>query len=517
MIDIARAPYPRDGIAAGGLPLLRHSPGRDPSYPPPWPAAARSCRSPFRTQRNTFHCPETPLVSCCGRSDWAGTGFNAKDKSGAQGQGRHIMTRIWTLLFLAFIAGAMTTGVIVGFPPRDHADRSAPPPPPAPAPAQPPADPVVRRSDLKTVSVQQGVFQTLIPFNASVIPNDIVVIDAVEGGRIDRLLVATGDEISAGQPLLEFSNTSLELDVLDRESRLIASISQLQTYQTVLEQNRINNEKQLAQIDYDITRLNRSLVRRDALAAKGAEAEELRDRVRDELNYNRKLRPMQAESNSRQNDLRLRQLPEIKGQLAMMQQDLKVTRSKLDNLKVRAPVSGRITAMDLTVGQTRNRGERLAEITPNTGFRLSADIPESYVGEVHVGQKASVRIGNREWPLHIARFLPRVMAERFKVDLTFDDDLPKDLLPGLSAAGSIVTQETPGLLLLPEGRYLPAGTDIEVFVLAPDGQSAGRRAVKLGRRNGRQVEVLGGLSAGDRVVTDGIGDPGAGSYVKVTG
>src|SRR5262249_7020533 len=70
--------------------------------------------------------------------------------------------------------------------------------------------------------------------------------------------------------LVELSNTELELDVLDREARIVESITQLQAYETQLEQNRIANHKALAQINYDIIRLQRSLQRRQALAAIGS-------------------------------------------------------------------------------------------------------------------------------------------------------------------------------------------------------------------------------------------------------
>ena len=50
---------------------------------------------------------------------------------------------------------------------------------------------------------------------------------------------------------------------------------------------------------------------------------------------------------------------------------LVITHGKLADLTVRAPVSGLVTSMDLTVGESRNLGDRLAEITPATGqFRF---------------------------------------------------------------------------------------------------------------------------------------------------
>ncbi len=413
---------------------------------------------------------------------------------------------------LAFMAGAIIAALIGRYAP---ALVTAPQTVTAEKP-QKPAEPSVRRADLSVITAERGVYREETPFTAKVVSTDAVFLDAAEGGRVARILAEPGDVVAQGQKLIEFDNATLELDVLDRESRLIASISQLQTYETTLEQTRISSEKQLAQIDYDIVRLGRSITRRNALAAKGAEAAELKDVVQDELDYDRKLRPMQAESNKRQNDLRHRQMPEIKGQLEMLEQDLKITRSKLDNLTVRAPVAGRITALDLTVGQNRNRGDRLAEITPDTGTRLMAEIEESHLGQVHVGQEAKIRLADREWPLHLARLHPRVMAGRFIVELTFDGAPPAGLLPGQGVAGTLSLGGTPDTLILAEDGHLPPGRDAQVFVLASDGRSAHRQTIKIGRRNAGQIEILNGLAPGDQVVVAGFANAQAAPQFLVT-
>ncbi len=91
------------------------------------------------------------------------------------------------------------------------------------------------------------------------------------------MLAQAGDLVTEGQPLVELSNTQLELDVLDREGRLIESLTQLQSYETQLEQIRIGNLKALEQIEYDIVRLQRAVARRGKLAASGVEPAETRD------------------------------------------------------------------------------------------------------------------------------------------------------------------------------------------------------------------------------------------------
>jgi len=72
------------------------------------------------------------------------------------------------------------------------------------------------------------------------------------------------------------------------------------------------------------------------------------------------------------------QLPQIHKPIGeTASKTLRSRTGKLDNLTVRAPVTGRLTAMDLKVGEHRNRGERLwREITPETGNKLAAEVDE---------------------------------------------------------------------------------------------------------------------------------------------
>ena len=354
---------------------------------------------------------------------------------------------------------------------------------------------------LTIAAVERGVYHDIIPLSGEVVPHDTVFLDAVEGGRIERLLVQAGDSVTQGQPLVQLSNTALELDVLDREGRLVQSITESQAYQTQLEQNRVTNQKALAQIDYDIVRLRRALDRREGLVAQHLVAVESRDQIKDELDNALAQRPMQEESNRRQEELRAKQLPQLQAQIAKLQQDLVITHGKLADLTVRAPVSGLVTSLDLTVGQSRNLGDRLAEITPATGYKLSATVDEYYLARVRPGQAASIQLDEKTWPLKVTRVYPQVKSGGFLVDLAFDGATPAGLLRGQSLQGRLsLGADVPGLVL-PAGAFLERSGGDWAFVLRGDGHSAQRQRIKVGRRNAEQVEILGGLTAGERVIT----------------
>lgn len=347
---------------------------------------------------------------------------------------------------------------------------------------------------------ERGAFHDLVPLRGTVVALSTVYVDALEGGRVQHVLAQAGDAVTAGQPLVDLANTALQLDVLDREGRLIESITELQTYQTQLEQNRVANEKALAQINYDIVTARRALERRKALVAENSVAVEAVDQLQDQLDYNVRIRPMQEASNRKQEELRLNQLPQIHRQLEALEQDVKITHGTLDDLVVRAPVSGRLTAMDLKVGQSLERNGRVAVITPGAGYKLSAAVDEYYLGRVQKGQVAEIELGDRTWPLRISRVYPQVTNGTFNVDLDFEGGDPSGLLPGESLQGKLTLGADLTATILPAGAFLERTGGDWAFVLAKGGGSAHRRSIKIGRRSAEQVEVLSGLAPGEQVI-----------------
>src|SRR3984957_5272192 len=350
-------------------------------------------------------------------------------------------------------------------------------------------------------TVERGVFHDLIPLRANVVPRETVYVDAIDGGRVDRVLVEAGDMVQEGQPLIELSNTNLALQVIQQESQLNQAISQLEQNEIALEQNQLSNDRALAEIDYNLVRLGRSAERREELAAKGAVPAEQRDIVADELAHFKRLKPIQAESGQRQSELRERLLPDIHRQLKILRGNLAVVHDKLDSLVIRAPVTGKVTAIDLKVGENRAPGQRLAEVTPETGMKLIADIDEYYLARVRVGQAATVVLDGKSVNVTVRRVSPQVHNGQFRIDLDFEEATPKSLVEGSAAQGHLQLGGDVPAVVLPMGPFLERTGGDWIFVVNPDGGSAERQRIKVGRRTSEQNEVLGGLRVGERVVT----------------
>jgi HlyD family secretion protein len=356
-------------------------------------------------------------------------------------------------------------------------------------------------AQVRIATVERGVFRDLIPLNARVTPRETVYIDAVDGGRVDRVYVEAGDMVEEGQPMIELSNTNLALQVIQQESQLNQAISQLQQNEISLEQNQLANDAALALTDYNILRLQRSFDRRENLAGKGLLSDEQRDAVADELTYYRKLKPIQTESSKRQSDLRERLLPDIHRQVKNLRGNLTVVHDKLDGLIIRAPVTGKVTAIDLKVGENRGPGQRLAEVTPDSGMKLVADVDQFYLARVRPGMTASVELDGQPVDLAVRRVSPQVRNGQFSIDLDFPNGSPDALVAGATAQGRLKLGGDSEAVLLPNGPFLQRTGGDWVFVVARDGKSAERRPIKLGRRTFEQLEVVSGLAPGERVIT----------------
>jgi HlyD family secretion protein len=349
-------------------------------------------------------------------------------------------------------------------------------------------------------SVEKAVFRDVTAIRAAVVPRDIVILDAQEGGRVDRVLVQVGDIVTAGQTLVQFGNTDLQLQVIEREARLIEQVNNLRSIETGLEQARAANTRALEDIQYNISRLRRLGGRVRNLAASGATSTESSESLADELAYYQRVLPIAEETAKRQETLRLRRIPEIDDALQRLLLNLSIVRAKLDNLVVRAPVSGRLTGFDLRVGQNRDRGSRLAEIVPDTGFKLEAFVDEFYLGRLRADQKARVALSTEIHALRITRVDPQVRDGRIRIELEFDAAAPADLVSGQSMQGELQLGNDRPALVLPAGAFLENTGGRWIFLLDADGSSARRREIEIGRRSGEQVEVVRGLAAGDRVI-----------------
>jgi len=354
---------------------------------------------------------------------------------------------------------------------------------------------------IRTAEVTNGMFEDYIPLRASVEPERTVYLDAIEGGRVERILVEEGAYVTAGQALIDLSNTSLQLDVIAREAEVSEQLNNLRNTQLAIEQNRLSLKSELIEIDFQIVKLDRLVKRYEELEDNQFISKTVYEDSRDELEYWRSRRIVTRESQAQDEKIRLAQIEQLDSSVEQLEKNLTLARGNLDNLLIRAPRDGQLTSLDAELGESKSRGQRMGQIDDVDRFKAVALVNEFYLGRVRIGQQAQLDLDGREYFLEISKIYPEVQASQFEIDLRFTGSAPANIRRGQTLQLRLTLGDVEEkAVLLENGPFYNDTGGAWVFVMDPDGKSATRRPVQLGRRNPNMIEVEAGLVAGDEVV-----------------
>lgn len=348
--------------------------------------------------------------------------------------------------------------------------------------------------------VVMGEFEDFIPVRGLVTPARTVFLDTVEGGRVEKIYVEDGATVEEGQILVDLSNTALQLDVISREAQVTEQLNNLKTIELSLEQNRLSHKRNLIEIDYQIIRLSRLVERRKLLVVGGSVSIAEFENAQDELDYYKKRRAITIESQKSDEKMQKQQMIQLTSSTKQLEKNLIFAHKNLDNLAVRAPVSGKLTAFDAVIGQSMSRGQRLGQIDDPDHFKVKAQIDEFYLGRVDVGQRALVKVGGEELKLIVKKTYPQVRNGQFEIDMIFAGTTPGGIRRGQTVQSKLFLGDTGKAIVIPNGSFYADTGGTWIFVVSLDGTKAVRRDVRLGRRNSKVIEVIDGLQPGEKVI-----------------
>lgn len=365
-----------------------------------------------------------------------------------------------------------------------------------------------RRSKLKvetekiTIStVERGVFQEFIPQTGTVEPSRTVYLDAIEGGNIKRIWKESGSMVKEGDLILELTNLSRELSVLQQEAQQVESINRSRDTRLGLTRNDLEQRNALAQIDNQLAILGPQYERQKTLFEKKLISKQEFERTEADYKYNLERRKITYEVYRKDSLARIDALKDIDASEAKMRQNLAGVGTILDNLKLRAPIAGQLSRPQLEVGQAVTQGQRLGQVDILGSYKVRVPIDELYLPRISTGLHATTPFAGKDYSLIITYIYPTITNGRFEVDMDFDGETPEGIRRGQSMRLRIELGQSSEELLLPVGGFYKDTGGNWVFVVEEGGGRAVRRDIKLGRKNTEHFEVLEGLKPGDRIIT----------------
>lgn len=359
----------------------------------------------------------------------------------------------------------------------------------------------IEASRVTVSTVSRGRFDDFLPLRARVEPLLTVYLDAVEGGRVERILVEDGAMVQQGQLLAILSNSDLQLNVLARQTEVTQQINNMRSQELSLNQTRLANERALIEADLAAQTAERQYEAQRPLAQRGFVPQRTFADSRDQAQAMRRRADVLRRQRGEDERLQSTQLAELRASASSLNDSLRIARASLEALSLRAPVTGQLTAFSIQIGQSLQRGERLGQIDSAGRNKLRAQVDEFYLGRVAEGQIATADVGGRPVRMRVSKIYPQVRNGAFEVDLQFLGPEPENLQRGQTVQIRLTLGDPTPALLIPNGAFYNETGGNWVFVVTPDGGSAVKRQVRLGRRNADVIEVLEGLEPGERVLT----------------
>jgi HlyD family secretion protein len=363
-----------------------------------------------------------------------------------------------------------------------------------------PAAPSVEGATVFSDTAKRGQMLRQVRGPGTLVPENVRVIAAATEGRVERINVYPGTEVTAGTVLLELSNPELEQSTVDIEYQVRAAEAESNNIRARLESERLSQQALAANVRAEYQQAKLQSDTDEQLAKEGLiPALTLRlSRVRAEELANRyAIEQKRLEGTRRTAEA---QLASQAARISQLKAQLGLRRSQVGTLRVLAGTNGVLQQMQVEVGQQVTPGTNLARVVEPQQLKAELRIAETQAKDIQLGQKAEIDTRNGVIPGRVSRIDPAAQNGTVTVDVALEGALPQGARPDLSVDGTIELERLDNVLYVGRPAFGQPNSTVKMFKLDPDGRAATLVQVRFGRASVNTIEVLEGLREGDRVI-----------------
>jgi HlyD family secretion protein len=343
-------------------------------------------------------------------------------------------------------------------------------------------------------------YQDYISVNGTVEPIKTVYLDAVESGRVEDIMIEEGTRVKKGDVILRLSNYNLLLDISSNEADVARAVNDLKTARINLENQNLQTRSSILQLQYTLRKLERQYNNNQKLVAQNLISKEDFEVSRELYEENRQQLDLQRQKYVRDSVYMRTRIAADEESIERMQQNLNLTRRRLDDLNIKAPVDGELATLHPEEGEVVNYGTRIGTVNILDSYKMRVLIDEHYITRITRNLPGEFDFAGKKNTLVITKIYPEVSNGTFAVDMEFTSPIPEQIRIGQTARIHLELGASEDAILVPKGGFYQSTGGQWIYVVDPSGDFAYRRKIRLGRQNPRYYEVLEGLTKGEKVV-----------------
>ena len=361
----------------------------------------------------------------------------------------------------------------------------------------------VDRSAVNIANVKSQKFDDYVRVDGRVEPISTVQISPEEGGIVMEKVVEEGSQVYKGDVIIRLSNSNLDLQILNAEAELAEKQNILRNTQISMEQDRLNNRTEQAQLALEVQRKQRAYLQQKKLYDDKLIAREDYIQAKEDYELAMKRQTLINQRLNQDSIYRLAQVDQMEDNLANMQKNIQLIRQRKDRMNVVSPIDGELGLLDVELGQNITAGQKIGQINDLTNYKVTGQIDEHYIDRVHKDLLATSAKNDQNLNMRLRKVFPEVREGKFKVEFVFTDKCPENIRSGQTCYLSLQLGQPVDAVVIPKGSFYATTGGKWIFVLDSSGKKAYRRNIRLGRQNPEYYEVLEGLEPGEKVITNG--------------
>ena len=362
-----------------------------------------------------------------------------------------------------------------------------------------PAAPSVDRATVWIDTVKKGSMIRQVRGSGTLVPEEIRWIPATTQGRVEKILLRPGANVTPDTVILELTNPELRQSVMDAQLGFGSAQAAYQNRKAELESELLNQESDAANIEATFKQAALTLEANEQLYKDGLVSElQVKgfrgqvDELKNRLAIARKRLAIATEG--------------VKSQLAPQAAEVDQRRAnyelrvrQLDDLKVKAGMPGVLQLVPVEVGSQVAPGTNLARVANPTNLKAELRIAETQTKDIRIGQPAEIDTRNGIVQGRVGRIDPASSGGTVGVDVILEGALPAGARPDLSVDGTIRLEKLDDVIYVGRPAFGQELSTVTLFRLTPDGE-AHRVTVQLGRSSVNTIEIRQGLQPGDQVI-----------------
>lgn len=357
--------------------------------------------------------------------------------------------------------------------------------------------------DARGISIGNAVreqFNDFVRVDGQVQPITVVQLSPEEGGIVQEKVVEEGAQVKKGDVIVRLSNSSLDLQILDAEAQLAEKQNFLRNTQVAMEQDKLSNQLEKAQLDVDMNRARRAYHQQQKLYEESLIAKEDYLKAKEDYELATKKYSLVVERLRQDSISRTIQMDEMETSLANMRRNIQLVHERKEHLNVRSQINGELGLLDVVLGQNVAAGMKIGQINDLSDYKVEAMIDEHYIDRVKPGLSAAFDRQGTSFALAVRKVYPEVRDGKFRTDFVFTGERPDNIRSGQTYYISLELGQPTESIIIPRGTFFQSTGGSWIFVLDKDGKKAYRRKIKIGRQNPQYYEVIEGLEAGEKVI-----------------